>query len=86
VSCLWPTMLAIVAGEFSAGGASMFGLLAACGNVGGIIMPWIIGIAADRTGLRIGLAFGSLAPLLLLILLAILARHAKSPSAAIKAQ
>jgi fucose permease len=78
VSCLWPTMLAIVAGEFPAGGASMFGLLAAFGNAGGIIMPWLIGIVTDLTNLHIGLASNALAPAALLIFLAILARHRKS--------
>jgi fucose permease len=81
VGCLWPTMLAIVAGEFPAGGASMFGLLAAFGNAGGIIMPWLIGITADRSSLRTGIAIGALAPMTLLVFLAILAKHAKHLSA-----
>jgi fucose permease len=77
VSCLWPTMLAIVAGEFPTGGASMFGFLAACGNSGGIVVSWLIGVVADRSSLRIGITFAAIAPFLLLILLAILAKHAK---------
>jgi fucose permease len=81
VSCLWPTMLAIVAGEFPAGGASMFGLISAFGNIGGILMPWIVGIVADRTNLRIGLVFNALAPASLLIFVAILAKHTKAHSA-----
>jgi fucose permease len=77
VSCLWPTMLAITAGEFPTGGASMFGFLAACGNTGGLVIAWLIGIVTDRSTLRIGITFAALAPFLLLILLAILARHAR---------
>ena len=81
VSCLWPTLLAIVAGKFPTGGASMFGFLAACGCAGGMIMPWFIGVVADRSSLRTGITFAAIAPLLLLILLAILAKLAKSRDA-----
>lgn len=77
VSCLWPTMLAIVAGEFPTGGASMFGFLAACGNSGGIVIAWLVGIVTDHSSLRIGIAFAAVAPLLLLAMVVILAKHAK---------
>jgi len=77
VSCLWPTMLAIVAGQFPAGGASMFGFLAACGNSGGLVVSWLIGVVTDSSSLRIGITFAAIAPLLLLVLLVVLAKHAK---------
>jgi len=77
VSCLWPTMLAIVAGEFPAGGASMFGFLAASGNIGGLVVSWLIGVVTDRSSLRIGITFTAIAPFFLLVLLAALAKHAK---------
>lgn len=65
-SILWPTCLAITADHFPRGGASMFGLLAAMGNFGCLALPWMIGLVADRNGLRIGLLAGSIAPALLL--------------------
>jgi len=65
-SCLWPTMLAVTADRFPEGGASMFGLLAAFGNAGGIGMPWIVGWVADRSDLHWGIAVSALAPALML--------------------
>ena len=61
-SCLWPTMLAVTADRYPEGGASMFGMLAASGNAGGICMPWVVGWIADRRDLHWGLAVSSLAP------------------------
>lgn len=61
-SCLWPTMLGVTANRFPEGGASMFGLLAAFGNAGGICMPWLVGWVADRSGLPWGLVVSALAP------------------------
>ena len=65
-SCLWPTMLAVSADRYSQGGASMFGALAALGNAGGIFMPWLVGLIADRSNLHWGLALSALAPLVML--------------------
>ena len=64
-SCLWPSMLAVTADRFPRGGASMFGLLAAFGNFGGIFMPWIVGVTADFTEIHWGLSTATLCPLLM---------------------
>ena len=63
VSCLWPTMLGVTGDRFPGGGASMFGLLAAFGATGCFVMPWIVGVIAERAG-RIdwGLAAVALCP------------------------
>jgi fucose permease len=68
-SCLWPTTLAVTADRYPGGGASMFGLLAALGNAGGIFMPWVVGGIADRANLHWGLAVSAIAPALMLPLL-----------------
>ena len=52
-SCLWPSVLAVTADRFPAGGATMFALLAATGNVGATFMPWLIGGVADVHGMRL---------------------------------
>ena len=65
-SCLWPSMLGLAGDRFPLGGASMFGLLAAMGNFGGIFMPWMVGAVADASSLRWGLATSTLCPLLML--------------------
>lgn len=71
-SCLWPTMLAVTADRYPSGGASMFGMLAALGNAGGIFMPWAVGWVADRANLHWGLALSALAPLVMLPLVLLL--------------
>jgi fucose permease len=60
-SCLWPTTLGVAADRFPQGGATMFGLLAAFGNLGGILMPWLVGVTSDWSSLRVGLATSTLA-------------------------
>jgi len=64
-SPLWPTMLGVTSHRFPNGGATMFGALAAIGNAGGIVMPWMVGWVADRAGLAVGLALAGIAPALL---------------------
>jgi MFS family permease len=59
-------MLAVTADRYPDGGASMYGALGACGNMGGICMPWIVGWVADRHNLHWGLAISALAPALML--------------------
>jgi fucose permease len=68
-SCLWPTMLGVTADRYPHGGASMFGLLATLGNFGGVFMPWMVGVVADATSLRWGLATSLLCPLIMALLL-----------------
>ena len=76
-SCLWPSTLAVAADRFPHGGASMFAVLAALGNFGGICMPWLIGFIADHAGLPIGLATACPA----LMILALLGLRQYSPTA-----
>ncbi|MBL9204825.1 MAG: MFS transporter [Opitutaceae bacterium] len=73
-SCLWPTLLAVTADRHPDGGASMFGALAALGNAGGIVLPWLVGWVADRHSLAIGLAWSAVAPGLMLPLVLLLRR------------
>jgi len=51
------------------GGATMFALLGALGNFGGIFMPWLVGMIADNWGLRWGLASATFCPLIMLLIL-----------------
>jgi fucose permease len=68
-SCLWPTTLAVAADHYPRGGATMFALLGALGNFGGIFMPWLVGLIADHWGLRWGLASATFCPLIMLVTL-----------------
>jgi fucose permease len=79
-SSLWPTMLAAAADRYPNGGASMFAALAAFGNAGGILMPWVIGYVGDARDLHWGIATSAIAPLLLLPLVMLLFRgEARKP-------
>lgn len=75
-SALWPSMLALTADWFPRGGATMFGVLAAFGNAGGIVMPWSVGAIADVSSMRIGLSTAAVCPVLMVFcLLAMVARR-----------
>jgi fucose permease len=71
-SCLWPSTLGLASDRYPRAGASMFGLLSAIGNVGGIFMPWSVGLVADRSSIAVGLAASAGAPVLMLIALRLL--------------
>ncbi len=82
-SCLWPSILGVTADEYPQGGATMFAILSAMGNFGGIFMPWIVGVTADVgkaaettiAPMRWGLSTATLCPLLLAIILVWIGRH-----------
>lgn len=76
-SCLWPTMLAVSADRYPDGGASMFAALAALGNAGGILMPWVVGWVGDMSSLSHGIAVSALAPILMIPLILMLASTAQ---------
>ena len=78
VSCLWPTALSLAADALPQGGATMFSLMTAGGNVGCFVMPWLIGIVAEATSLTTGLAIAMTCPVLLAMILAGIAMRAKT--------
>ncbi|MBI4557099.1 MAG: MFS transporter [Candidatus Hydrogenedentes bacterium] len=69
VSCFWPTTLGLASDRFPHGGAFMFGILAAFGNGGCILMPWLVGIIAERSELNWAIASITVCPLLMLAIL-----------------
>lgn len=72
-SALWPTMLAVAADHYPDGGATMFAVLAAFGNAGGIFMPWVVGIVGEARSLSDGIATSAIAPFLMAFLVVALA-------------
>ncbi|MEI6279146.1 MAG: MFS transporter [Verrucomicrobiae bacterium] len=48
VSMLWPGTISLSAARFPLAGASMFALLAAAGDFGSGLMPWLVGLIADH--------------------------------------
>ncbi|RJP18553.1 MAG: MFS transporter [Candidatus Omnitrophota bacterium] len=68
VASLWPSTLAVAADHIPRGGASMFAVLAATGNIGCVAMPWLIGFLAERTDLKYGIFATGLCPLILVFI------------------
>ncbi len=48
ISMLWPGTLSLSAARFPLAGASMFAFLSAAGDSGAALMPWGVGLIADR--------------------------------------
>lgn len=85
VSLLWPGVVSLSSARFPLAGASLFALLAAGGHAGAGLMPWLVGVGADRfqnappwlagdlgpeqVGLRLGVALAAIPALALFALL-----------------
>lgn len=82
VSLMWPGSISLTARTFPLGGATMFGVLAVFGDLGCSVGPWISGAIsdwgqkmfqhsaeADQIGLKFGLGFGTIFPIVMLICL-----------------
>lgn len=78
-SILWPNLLGVTADRFPRGGAGMFWLLSMLGNLGGVFMPWLTGVIAERTTLHLGIAAATFCPFLLALLLMRMRRGAPLP-------
>ncbi len=50
VSIFWPGTCSMTSARFPAGGAAMFAMLAACGDIGCAAGPWLAGAVAERAG------------------------------------
>lgn len=49
VSMLWPGTISLSAAAFPLAGASLYALLAAAGDGGAALMPWLVGVVADHS-------------------------------------
>ncbi len=68
VGIMWPGVLSMAAGKFKSAGATVFGLLAAAGDIGAASGPFVVGLFADELGLRAGFSVAAAFPLLMLSL------------------
>jgi len=69
VAGFWPTIIATAGDRFPRAGASMFSLLSAAGNLGGVVGPVAIGLVADHSGLHIAMRVMALVPVATLVLI-----------------
>jgi fucose permease len=74
MGCLWPSTLGLAADRFPWAGASMFGVLSAVGNVGGILMPWAVGVVGDASRIGVGIGATAVCPFLVLVALRMMGR------------
>lgn len=73
VSLMWPGTLVLTAARYPLAGTWMFAILAAAGDIGAAIGPWLVGVTADvgtkvlalsePAALRSGMLLGALFPL-----------------------
>ena len=66
VGILWPGTFSMASRALPAGGTALFALLALAGDLGCSGGPTFVGLVAGRLGLRAGIAWGCVFPLLLL--------------------
>jgi len=69
IAMLWPGTVHRGAKGFPRGGTALFGMLAAGGDFGCSLGPWLLGVVGDRAGLRGGMLAGAAFPLGFLALL-----------------
>jgi len=74
VASLWPTILGCAGDCFPQAGASMFSLLATCGNFAGVVGPIFVGAVAQARGLYLAMALLTVAPLAALACVHLLVR------------
>lgn len=71
VSVMWPGTYSLAAKNFRQGGTAMFGLLAALGDIGCAMGPWITGLVSTDGDLSKGFTVGIIFPLTMVILLVV---------------
>ena len=80
VSIMWPATLSLAARLFPNGGGSMYSVLALSGDTGCTLGPWFISFmtikmspdATSGEALKIGLGFGALFPILMILAISML--------------
>lgn len=90
VCLMWPGSISLTARTFPLGGATMFGVLAVFGDLGCSVGPWLSGVISDwgerayqhtadaeQIGLKFGLGFGTVFPVVMLICLLLFRKRSR---------
>lgn len=67
VGIMWPATISMAAEKFPSGGAAVFGLLAAAGDIGCSAGPFVAGVFADAGGLKAGFLAAAVFPAVMLV-------------------
>lgn len=77
VSVMWPGTISITAARFKGSGTAVFALLAAAGDIGCSLGPWIFGMVADRAGMSTGFIVSALYPAIIVAVIILSLRRIK---------
>ncbi len=69
VSIMWPAVISMSAAAFKYGTALMFSLIAAFGDIGCSVGPFLAGVIADNSSLKTGILTASIFPILMVAIL-----------------
>lgn len=84
VAIMWPGTISLCSKRLPKGGTAMFALLAMAGDLGGAFGPGMVGQLAQASGdsIQMGMRFGCLFPIILMLALWAFARQSKHPKRA----
>ncbi|MBR7071693.1 MAG: MFS transporter [Clostridia bacterium] len=77
VSLSWPGTYSLATVTFPNGGTAMFGFFAFCGDCGCAVGPWILGVLADRIGMKNGFLACTVFPLIMILAAVFLLKEKK---------
>lgn len=77
VSVMWPGTISITAARFKGSGTAVFALLAAAGDIGCSLGPWIFGMVADRAVMSAGFIVSALYPAIIVAVIILSLRRIK---------
>ena len=77
VSVMWPGTISITASQFRGSGTAVFALLAAAGDMGCSLGPWVFGVIADRYSMSGGFMVSAIYPLLIVAIILFTLRRIK---------
>lgn len=67
VSIMWPSAFSMASARFENGGAPMFGILAAAGDLGCSLGPWLVGLISSGATLKDGFLVASVFPTVIIV-------------------
>lgn len=79
VSVMWPGTISITAARFKGSGTAVFALLAAAGDIGCSLGPWIFGVVAEGSGMNAGFVVSAIYPAVIVAVMAFNIKRLRTP-------
>lgn len=77
VSVMWPGTISITAARFKGSGTAVFALLAAAGDIGCSLGPWIFGLIAERHSMSFGFIVSAVYPVIIVAVILVALKRIK---------